>query len=169
MCNEQIIWRSWRIKVYIYRTHIYIHRFFFISYVPVPDFVENKTHINRKGRNKVHITWKNPIPTAHSFIYLIIVNFTQSLHARIVKSCISQFSLRSSNGLARGTVNFLFLLPGWGFLKSLVSFLLYRSIDYTVTVKIDRLKSLKLYAQDRQSYLGATSFLLFFFFYLAFK
>lgn len=57
---------------------------FFISYVPVPDFVENKTHINRKGRNNVHITWKNPIPKAHSFIYLIIVNFTQSLHAGII-------------------------------------------------------------------------------------
>lgn len=63
---------------------MYIHRIIFISYVPVPDFVENKTHINRKDRNNVHVTWKNPIPTAHSFIYLIIVNFTQSLHAGIV-------------------------------------------------------------------------------------
>lgn len=63
-------------------------------------------------------------------------------------------------------VNFLFLLPGCGFLNSLVSFLLYRSIDYTATVKIDRLKSLKLYAHDRQSYLRAASFLLFFFFFI---
>lgn len=63
-------------------------------------------------------------------------------------------------------VNFLFLLPGCGFLNSLVSFSLYRSIDYTATVKIDRLESLKLYGHNRQSYLGATSFLLFFFFIL---
>lgn len=71
---------------YIFTEHTFIYTdfFFYILYVPVPDFVENKTHINRKGRNNVHITWKNPIPTAHSFIYLIIVNFTQSLHAGII-------------------------------------------------------------------------------------
>lgn len=72
VCNEQIISRSRRIKTYSHNTHAFTHNFF-ILYVPVPDFVENKTHINRKGRNIVHITWKNSIPT--TLIYLIIVNF----------------------------------------------------------------------------------------------